>query len=176
MDEITKAAMESGRPLTIFHINEVHQLNPNATQITNHYYGDQFVPKDVVRQEPSASENATRNPQPCKESVLEYVMRLHPSLVREEWKDKYLALWENILELPAVSSFIYDKGRQKDTTFNRNLVGNILHLLAEKKVLKTDNATRLAMELEGSSDVSIRQKLGEMPVKKIKDSIEELIG
>ena len=61
MDETTKAAMESGRPLTIFHIKEVHQLNPNATHITNHYYGDQFVPKDMVRQEPSAPENVTRN-------------------------------------------------------------------------------------------------------------------
>ena len=176
MDETTKAAMESGRPLTIFNIKEVHQLNPNATHITNNYYGDQFVPKDMVRKEPSAPENATRNPQLCKESVLEYVMRLHPSQVREEWKDKYLALWESILELPAVSSTIYDKGKQQGTTFNRNLVGNILHLLAEKKVLKTDNATRLATELEGSSEVSIRQKLGEMPAKKIKDSIEELIG
>ena len=47
MDETTKAAMESGRPLTIFNIREVHQLNPNATHVTNHYYGDQFVPKEV---------------------------------------------------------------------------------------------------------------------------------
>ena len=172
MDETTKAAMESGRPLTIFNIKEVHQLNPNATHITNHYYGDQFVPKDMVRQEPSAPENVTRNPQPCKESVLEYVMQLHPAYVSEEWQEKYQALWESILELPAVSRTIYDKGRQKDTTFNRNLVGNILHLLAEKKVLKTDNATRLAMELEGSSEASIRQKLGEMPEKKIKDALE----
>ena len=61
MDETTKAAMESGRPLTIFHINEVHQLNPNATQVTNHYYGDQFVPKDIAREESATPENATRN-------------------------------------------------------------------------------------------------------------------
>ena len=175
MDETTQAAMESGRPLTIFNIREVHQLNPNATHITNNYYGDQFVPKDVHQKESPETENATCNPQPCKDSVLQYVMRLHPAQVREQWQDKYLALWESILELPAVSATIYDKGKQQGTTFNRNLVGNILHLLAERKVLKTDNATRLAMELEGSSDVSIRQKLGEMPPKKIKESIEELI-
>ena len=177
MDETTKAAMESGRPLTIFHINEVHQLNPNATHVTNHYYGDQFVPKDMVRQEPSApeNENATRNPQLCKESVLEYVMRLHPAQVREEWKDKYLALWESILELPAVSGTIYDKGKQKNTTFNRNLVGNILHLLAEKKVLAhTATATKIAEILEGDPDASVRAKLGEMPAKKIKDALETL--
>ena len=61
MDETTKAAMESGRPLTIFNIKEVHQLNPNATHITNNYYGDQFVPKDAPQKESSATENATRN-------------------------------------------------------------------------------------------------------------------
>ena len=177
MEETTKAAMESGRPLTIFHINEVHQLNPNATHITNNYYGDHFVPKDVVRQELSAPENATCNPQLDKKPILDYVMRLHPSQVREEWKDKYLALWESILELPAVSAIIYDKGKQKNTTFNRNLVGNILHLLAEKKVLAlTATATKIAEILEGDPDASVRAKLGEMPAKKIKDSIEELIG
>ena len=176
MDETTKAAMESGRPLTIFNIKEVHQLNPNATHITNHYYGDQFVPKDVVQQELSApeNENATRNPQLDKDSILQYVMQLHPAYVRKEWQEKYQALWESILELPAVSRIIYDKGRQQGTTFNRNLVGNILHLLAEKKILTTPNATKLAEFLEGDANSSIRKMLGEMPVKKIKDALETL--
>ena len=174
MDETTKAAMESGRPLTIFNIKEVHQLNPNATQITNHYYGDQFVPKDIPQKESSATENATLNPQPCKETILEYVMQLHPAYVSKEWQEKYQALWESILELPAVSRIIYDKGRQQGTTFNRNLVGNILHLLAEKKILTTPNATKLAELLEGDSNSSIRKMLGEMPVKKIKDALETL--
>ena len=77
MDETTKAAMESGRPLTIFNIREVHQLNPNATHVTNHYYGDQFVPKEVQRNEPFAlvPENATRNPQLSKKSILEYAFK-----------------------------------------------------------------------------------------------------
>ena len=61
MDETTKAAMESARPLTIFNIQEVHQLNPNATQVVNHYYGDQFVPKELVRTPQPEPENATRN-------------------------------------------------------------------------------------------------------------------
>ena len=177
MDETTKAAMESGRPLTIFNIREVHQLNPNATHVTNHYYGDQFVPKEVQRNEPSAlaPENATRNPQLSKKSILEYVMRLYPLHVRQEWIEKYQALWEEILELPAVVSRIYDKGRQQGTTFNRNLVANILHLMAEKKVLATDNATKLAMTLEGTSDTSVRAQLGVMPPKEIESSVGKMI-
>ena len=176
MDETTKAAMESGRPLTIFNIHEVHQLNPNATHITNNYYGDQFVPKDVHQKESPETENATCNPQPCKDSVLQYVMRLHPAQVREQWQDKYLALWESILELPAVSATIYNKGKQQGTTFNRNLVANILHLMAEKKVLAlTANATKMAEMLEGDTNASVRAQLGVMPPKEIKESIEVLI-
>jgi hypothetical protein len=178
MDETTKAAMESGRPLTIFNIREVHQLNPNATHVTNHYYGDQFVPKEVQRNEPSAlaPENATRNPQLSKKSILEYVMRLHPLHVREEWREKYQALWEEILELPAVSATIYNKGKQQGTTFNRNLVANILHLMAEKKVLTfTASAKNMAIVLEGDADASVRAQLGVMPPKEMEYAIMELV-
>ena len=177
MDETTKAAMESGRPLTIFNIREVHQLNPNATHVTNHYYGDQFVPKEAQRNEPSAlvPENATRNPQLSKKSILEYVMRLHPMHVRQEWREKYQALWEEILELPAVSATIYNKGKQQGTTFNRNLVANILHLMAERRVLTITNATKLAEMLEGDANASVRAQLGVMPPKDIESSVGKII-
>ena len=174
MDETTQAAMESGRPLTIFNIREVHQLNPNATHVTNHYYGDQFVPKEHVHTAITSPDNktqpATRNPQ----LIIDYVMRLHPVYVRKEWQDKYEELWKQIMELPAVAEKIHDKGRQQGTAFNRNLVGNILHLMAEKKVLAiTANATKMAEVLEGDANASVRAKLGEMPPKEVKDAVEE---
>ena len=69
---------------------------------------------------------------------------------------------------------IHDKGRQQGTTFNRNLVANILHLMAEKKVLAiTANATKMAEVLEGDANASVRAKLGEMPPKEVKDAVEE---
>ena len=123
-NEATKIAVESGKLLIIFNINEVHQLNPNATHVTNNYYGEEFVPDDGL-QKPTF--HATRNPQLSKDSVLEYVMRLHPSHVCKEWRDKYRPLWVDIIELPAVADKIFDKGKQQNTSFNRNLVGNILH-------------------------------------------------
>ena len=175
MDETTQAAMESGRPLTIFNIREVHQLNPNAPHVTNHYYGDQFVPKEVQRNEPSAPENATRNLQLSKKSILKYVMRLYPLHVRQEWIEKYQALWEEILELPAVSATIYNKGKQQGTTFNRNLVANILHLMAERRVLTITNATKLAEMLEGDANASVRAQLGVMPPKDIESSVGKII-
>lgn len=176
MDETTQAAMESGRPLTIFNIREVHQLNPNATHVTNHYYGDQFVPKEHVHTAITSPDNktqpATRNPQ----LIIDYVMRLHPIHVRQEWREKYQALWEEILELPAVADRIHDKGRQQGTTFNRNLVANILHLMAEKKVLAiTANATKMAEALEGDANASVRAKLGEMPPRAIEQAVGVLM-
>ena len=172
IDEATKTAMESGRLLIVFHINEVHQLNPNATHVTNNYYGEEFVPDDGL-QKPTF--HATRNPQLSKDSVLEYVMRLHPSHVSKEWRDKYRPLWVDIIELPAVADKIFDKGKQQNTSFNRNLVGNILHLLAEKKILNTTNATRLSEALENDPNASVRAKLGEMPPPEIRRCIEGLI-
>ena len=103
-------------------------------------------------------------------------MRLHPAQVRVEWHDKYLPLWERILELPSVASKVYNKGKQQGTTFNRSLVSNILHLLAERRVLTTTNATRLAEVLEGSANASIRGSLGEMPGKVICKEVEEVLN
>ena len=161
------------------------QQNHNCQQFYGPVTGCVFaMPGAVVNQYPNGAvpkatsalnEIATRNPQLCKDSILEYVMKLHPFLVREEWRDKYKELWEEILELPEVAKVIYDKGRQQKTTFNRNLVGNILHLMAECKVLTTGNATNLAKALEDNADASIRAKLGEMPSKEVKDAIEILI-
>ena len=103
-------------------------------------------------------------------------MRLYPSHVRQEWQDKYQALWEEILGLSAVADKIYNPGRQQGTTFNRNLVANILHLMAEKKVLAlTANATKMAEMLEGDTNASVRAQLGVMPPKDIESSVGKII-
>ena len=144
------------------------QMNVGGGTIHVHVQGKQQVVEEQA-------ENATCNPQPDKKSIIDYVMKLHPVYVSKEWQDKYEWLWKQILELTAVAEKIYDKGRQQNTTFNRNLVGNILHLLADKKVLTTSNATKLAIGLEKDENASVRAKLGEMPEKKIMDAVGELI-
>ena len=140
---------------------------PGAT--VNQYQG--AAPKAAP-----APENATRNPQLSQKSILDYVMRLHPSHVRQEWQDKYQALWEEILGLSAVADKIYNPGRQQGTTFNRNLVANILHLLAERRVLTINaNPTEMAKLLEGDANASVRAKLGEMPEREIGLAVAELV-
>ena len=143
------------------------QMNVGGGTIHVHVQGKEHVVEEQA-------ENATCNPQPDKKSIIDYVMKLHPVYVSKEWQDKYEGLWKAILELPVVAEKIYDKGRQQGTTFNRNLVANILHLMAEKKVLAiTANATKMAEVLEGDANASVRAKLGEMPPKEVKDAVEE---
>ena len=102
--------------------------------------------------------------------------KLHPTHVRPEWRDKYRPLWEEVLRLPAVASLVHHKGNQKNTTFNRSLVANILHLMKERKVLSTDNATKLAELLEGDKDSSVRGQLGMMPPKAVKEAVEKILA
>jgi hypothetical protein len=167
------------RPAEPLYIKEQH--NHNCQQFYGPVTGCVFaMPGAQVYQQPeprirSAPGNATCNPQLSTDSILEYVMRLHPAQVREEWHDKYLPLWERILELPSVASKVYNKGKQQGTTFNRSLVSNILHLLAERRVLSTTNATCLAQVLEGDANASVRAKLGEIPGKEILRAVEEVL-
>lgn len=48
-DDETREAMESRRPVNIFHIGTVGQMYPTATHVTNNFYGDQFAPKDTAQ-------------------------------------------------------------------------------------------------------------------------------
>lgn len=170
------------QPVKPVYIHEQH--NNNCQQFFGNVTGCVFaMPGATVYQTPSgvgpkasAPENATRNPQPDKKSILDYVMKLHPVYVRKEWQDKYEGLWKQIMELPAVAEKIYDKGKQQGTTFNRNLVAGILHLMAERKVfVPTAHATKLAEVLEGDANASVRAKLGEMPPKEVKEAVEGVI-
>ena len=174
------------QPAKPVYINEQH--NHNCQQFYGPVTGCVFaMPGATVNQYPNGTaqaasssqkisveetQPATRNPQ----LIIDYVMRLHPSHVRQEWQENYQALWESILELPAVACKVYDKGRQQGTTFNRNLVANILHLLAERRVLTINaNPTEMAKLLEGDANASVRAKLGEMPEKVIGLAVTELV-
>ena len=78
------------------------QMNVGGGTIHVHVQGKQQVVEEQA-------ENATCNPQPDKKSIIDYVMKLHPVYVSQEWQDKYEWLWKQILELTAVAEKIYDK-------------------------------------------------------------------
>lgn len=111
------------------------------------------------------------------ECIIRYVGRLHPSYVSPSWQAGYEQLWRQILQLPSVAAQVHKPGKQKGTTFNRNLVGNIIHLLALRGVLTTDNATHLATVLEGDSRHSVRAQLSNRPSDKTTEKeVQKLIN
>lgn len=123
------------------------------------------------------TEDKTTNCNPsAKEAIMDYVGRLKP-VVREAYLDCYDQLWQGILELKEVRMQVYDCGKQKDTKFNRNLVAQIIHQMASTIYVPTANTVKMAQYLEPSkgSDHPVRQKLGEVPEKNIRKSVDEYL-
>lgn len=111
-----------------------------------------------------------------KEAIMEYVGRLKP-VVREQYRNEYDTIWEGILELTQVRTLIYNKGKQQDTTFNRNLVAQIIHQVRDWLNLPTANTVKMAEYLEPEKGIEhpVRQKLGESPEKDVKKAIEAYV-
>lgn len=115
-----------------------------------------------------------------REDILKYVGKTLP-LVLYQWKDKYMDLWRDILDIPAVDAIIYKKGRQQKTSFNRKEVLHIICYLGkhanggigifEDKYVATDVAQILADGCEKTT----RPELGFNTKKSIQVAIEELM-
>lgn len=152
------------------HIGSVGVYN-NATTINNTYMDGKLV---ATQKESAATETEA-----VRKEIMAYVGKtLH--LVEEKWKPVYLDLWEEILNIKEVAAEVYDRGRQHDTTFNRNLVANIIHFLGNFRGNKTGmfgaySATPVVNELEGTTACSTRTELGSNPSKEIRDAITPLL-
>lgn len=111
----------------------------------------------------------------AKDHIVEYVSRLKP-LVKAEYLDGYEELWMRILNLQEVKGQVYNKGKQQDTTFNRNLVAQIIHQIGSRVYLVGVSDLQYAEYLEPGKgkNHSVRQKLGESPDGPIKKAIETL--
>lgn len=119
-------------------------------------YGDKANVHEVKVSEPKVLDEA---------AVHEYAMRLYPECVRPEWRERFPELWKQVIHLPTVEGLLCEIGKQQGTSFNRNLVANLLHLLSEMGVLQGSN-TLMAELLEGDKNASVRARLGEMPPDK----------
>lgn len=111
-----------------------------------------------------------------KNSIMEYVNRLKP-LVKDDFKKEYDEFWMQILELEEVKQQVYNKGKQQDTTFNRNLVARIIHQIGDKVYLVGINDQQYAEYLEPGKgkNHSVRQQLCLMPEAPVKRAIERFL-
>lgn len=152
------------------HIGSVGVYN-NATTINNTYQDGRLV--ETKKEEPVGESEAVRK------EILTYVGKTL-CLVEEKWKPIYNDLWNDILNLSEVKAEVYDPGRQQGTTFNRNLVANIIHFLGNFRGNKSGmfgaySATPVVNELEGTTACSTRTELGSNPSKEIRDAISPLL-
>ena len=130
----------------------------------------------------SAKQNAqkeddSKNQKQGKDAIMEYVGRLKP-VVKEQYLDQYDQIWEGILEINQVKAVIYNKGKQQDTTFNRNLLAKIIHQVSWWLYESSANTVIMAEYLEPGKGIDhpVRQKLGESPNKDLKKALEQFVS
>ena len=160
----------TGNTFTEIHIDNVETFAPNATTVVNNHYGDGRKPRVSSDATLEGAESVQRSAE-----IMQYVSRLR-QYVAPEWSNRYDASWQAILCLPEVLSAVSNPGKQKDTTFNRNLVANIIYIMCEKGIIVETNATTLAKALEGDKDHPVRAQLRTRPEESlIVERIQSLI-
>ena len=92
-----------------------------------------------------------------RQSVMEYVNRLMP-VVASDYKEDYSKIWLDILEEEAVSSVIYNRGKQQGTLFNRNLVAQI-SLEDVRKCYGYDKDTAVYTRIRRLTDNGIAERI-----------------
>ncbi len=149
------------------HVNQLNILTGDHAQVN---YNEADKPaKQTSKNEPDV-ETATK-------AALEYVGRLK-EMVTPAWQEHYLQMFERIFALPQVRVSIAEVGRQKGTTFNRNMVASFVHLMLEEKgiFVETANASRMSERLESSKDHSVKAALGLAPDnKELKEAVKLVI-
>ena len=110
--------------------------------------------------------------------IREYTGRVTSMLAANWTPERYAALWDDILTIPAVKASAKKIGKQQNTTFNRNLIANILHTMMDNHVFSpTANNQTMCEALEGTKDHSVRSALGTaLKDKVLKTEIEKLIA
>lgn len=159
MDIDIKGNPGTGNTYTEVKIQNVESYNPNATSVTvNHnYYGDKKSQAKVK------DEDDNIDTTPIRTEILNYVSCIRPHL-KDEWKNRYMKLWEGILDLDVIAAVIYTPGKQKGTNFNRGLVANIIHYLGSRHLFKgAYSPTTMAIALEGDKDHTVRGALSKAP-------------
>lgn len=132
------------------------------------------MPQTEVEEESKEDDNAAR--EQGKAAIMEYVGRLKP-LVVSNMIGKYDEVWLRILELDEVKCMVYDRGRQQNTTFNRNFVANIIHLMRDDGMyLPGTNDVTMAeyLEPQKGKEHPVRGSLGLSPENKVKMAIEKV--
>lgn len=175
------ANLGTGNIIQEINIQNVEHFYPNAhTVINNGKSGPQELKGDAKAAKPARrSPMEQRDLPPVREQIMLYVSCLNvEKFVQPEWVGKrYMDLWNGILDIPKVEALVYNPGKQRETSFNRNLVGNIIYYLAtrpdkRKCVYKDFNASLFADKLETNPEHSVRLAMGKLPTDEVKLALD----
>lgn len=110
-------------------------------------------------------------------AAMEYVGRLH-EMVTPAWASRYMDLFKQIFALPQVRVNIAVVGKQQGTSFNRNMVANVVQMMLQEQdiFVPTANPSRMAEKLEHNKDHSVKAALGAVPQdKQLKEAVKTVI-
>ena len=106
-----------------------------------------------------------KNIQATKENIIEYIERFLP-VIFEDNHEKWMALWDALLDEENLKEFFLLPGRQKfsadEIHFNRNGVINVVGFLKNNypQLFFEQRNTEIALVVEASKKHPIRQQLG----------------
>lgn len=138
------------------------------------------APSDASVPAPALESGDNINKEARRQDILKYVENTLP-LVMYDWKDKYMNLWADILNIPEVDAIIYKRGHQQKTSFNRREVLHIICYLGkyadggigifEQRYV----AKQVSVQLNDGCDLSTRPELGYSTTKPIQEAIDKLM-
>ena len=166
-----------------FNFGKVEQINYGVETVINYpgAFAEVAMPKQKTEKSKEDTPEEQRDLATIHDEILDYVDLLNTDeWVYPQWKERYRDLWINLLDLPEVAAELYNKGKQHDTSFNRSLIGNIIHHLGnysdnQKRVYKNYNATHYAIKLENNKNHSIRGAMYNGPSKEIKKALDKFL-
>ena len=131
--------------------------NININHVEHFHYNDR-------QSSGVSSNNSAKDVEQSRQDIRMYVDKVR-SLVSD--KEAWPRIWNEVIVDDRLCDIILAVGKQKEATFNRSLVANIIHLLgADLKMFKNYNASKLADILEGNVNHSVRASLGMNPSDK----------
>ena len=151
----------TGNTFQEVHIGTVQNYNPNATTVINYNYGDK--PKAMSSPDNNMTDDEREH---LKSEIMTYVSRIK-QYVANEWKNRYETTWRSVLDDSEVERLVFSPGKQKNTSFNRNLIAHIIYIMCNAGFYSETNATALTIALEGDKEHSVRGQLAKEPADEL---------
>jgi hypothetical protein len=134
--------------------------------------GAQISYEAPVKKEIDSDENTG-----VRQSIMEYVNKLMP-IVAEKYREDFSNIWLDIIKEDVVSNVIFNRGKQKGTVFNRNLVAHISRMMVlDGIIVKDANDVMMAelLEPQKGKNHPVRNQLGLVPDdEKIKRAVKDV--